>query len=75
MSNPVVGAVGLGKRLVVIGTSFISMEVAGTLSKKGLKSVDIVGMEGVPFESILGEEVGKGMQAVCPVLRHCYCKI
>lgn len=63
-SSKIVGAVGLGKRVVVIGTSFISMEVAGTLSKKGPKSIDMIGMESVPFESILGEEVGKGMQSV-----------
>jgi len=63
-------ALGMGKRVVIIGTSFISMEVAGTISKKGVKSVDMVGMESVPFESILGTEVGRGMQAVsCLSLR------
>lgn len=65
-SSTVAGTVGLGKRVVVIGTSFISMEVAGTITKKNVKSVDMVGMESVPFESILGEEVGKGMQTVRP---------
>lgn len=57
--------VGLkGKKIVVIGTSFISMEVSGVLAKRKVSSVDIIGVEGVPFEGILGEEVGRGLQKV-----------
>lgn len=67
-SSTVAGAVGMGKRVVIIGTSFISMEVAGTIMKKNVKSVDMVGIESVPFEFILGEEVGKGLQAVSLIL-------
>ncbi|PVF94885.1 hypothetical protein CPB86DRAFT_788667 [Serendipita vermifera] len=53
-----------GSAIVVIGTSFISMEVAGTISKRGMKSIDMVGMEEVPFEAIMGKEVGAGLQVV-----------
>jgi apoptosis-inducing factor 3 len=63
-SSKVAGVVGMGKRVVIIGTSFISMEVAGTIVKKNVKSVDMVGIERVPFDSILGEEVGRGLQTV-----------
>lgn len=44
-------------RAVVIGTSFIGMEVAAGLAKRGLK-VTVVGHGAVPFESTLGEPVG-----------------
>ena len=52
------------KRLVVIGSSFISMELVVAVSKKKLASIDVIGMEEVPFELVLGKEVGKGLQKV-----------
>lgn len=52
-----------GTRLVVIGTSFISMEVANTLAKK-VSSVHMIGMESTPFEMIMGKEVGEGLKEV-----------
>ncbi|KAG6854380.1 hypothetical protein C0991_007371 [Blastosporella zonata] len=51
-----------GKRLVVIGSSFISMEIVVAVSKKKLASIDVIGMESRPFEAILGKEVGAGLQ-------------
>lgn len=53
-----------GKRAVVIGSSFISMELVIAIQKKKLKSIDVIGMEEVPFEAILGKEVGKGLMQV-----------
>lgn len=53
-----------GKRVVVVGTSFISMEVSNTIAKREMASVDMIGMEEVAFENILGKEVGKGMMTV-----------
>ncbi|KDQ56956.1 hypothetical protein JAAARDRAFT_35554 [Jaapia argillacea MUCL 33604] len=47
-------------RLVVIGSSFISMELVATVVKR-VKSVDVIGMESVPFETVLGKEVGGGI--------------
>lgn len=47
------------KNVVVIGSSFIGMEAAIALSKRA--NVSVVGMEKVPFERVLGEEVGEGL--------------
>lgn len=55
-------AVQEGKRLVVIGSSFISMELVAATAKRKLASIDVIGMESVPFERILGKEVGAGLQ-------------
>ncbi|KAF8819766.1 pyridine nucleotide-disulfide oxidoreductase domain-containing protein [Cardiosporidium cionae] len=44
-------------RVVVIGSSFIGMEVAAALRKREAK-VTVIGMESVPFERVLGSKVG-----------------
>jgi len=44
------------KNVVVIGSSFIGMEVANALAKN---NVSIVGMENWPLERVMGERVGK----------------
>jgi NADPH-dependent 2,4-dienoyl-CoA reductase/sulfur reductase-like enzyme/nitrite reductase/ring-hydroxylating ferredoxin subunit len=51
-----------GTRLVIIGSSFIGLEIAGAISKRKLASIDIVGMDEVPFQSILGKEVGSALK-------------
>ncbi|KAG6333683.1 hypothetical protein ID866_5401, partial [Astraeus odoratus] len=56
------GAAQEGKRVVVIGSSFISMELVVAMSKRKLASIDVVGVEEFPFESVLGKEVGKGLK-------------
>ncbi|MCJ1280974.1 hypothetical protein MMC26_000292 [Xylographa opegraphella] len=54
----ILAAVGDGKKkIVIIGSSFIGMEVGNTLSKEN--DVTIVGMEKQPMERVMGEEVGK----------------
>jgi NADPH-dependent 2,4-dienoyl-CoA reductase/sulfur reductase-like enzyme len=50
-----------GKRLVVIGSSFIGMEAAAALAKRAA-SIDVIGMEKVAFERVLGLEVGHRIQ-------------
>jgi NADPH-dependent 2,4-dienoyl-CoA reductase/sulfur reductase-like enzyme/nitrite reductase/ring-hydroxylating ferredoxin subunit len=45
------------KKVVVIGSSFIGMEVANCLAGKG-HSVSVVGMEDVPMSRVMGDEVG-----------------
>lgn len=50
--------------IVVIGTSFIGMEVAGALIKKEPKSVTLVGVDEIPFEAILGKEIGTAIMEV-----------
>lgn len=52
-----------GKDAVVVGTSFIGMEVASYLATEGKAgSVTVVGSSGVPFAHTLGEEIGKLLQ-------------
>lgn len=48
------------KKIVVVGSSFIGMEVANALAKEN--EVTIVGMEGAPLENVLGTKVGQIFQ-------------
>ncbi|KAL2071378.1 hypothetical protein VTL71DRAFT_12613 [Oculimacula yallundae] len=48
------------KKIVIIGSSFIGMEVANAVAKDN--DVTVVGMEKAPLERIMGEEVGKIFQ-------------
>lgn len=50
--------------MVVLGSSFISMELVVAVSKKNLASIDVIGMEQYPFENVLGKEVGSGLMKV-----------
>jgi apoptosis-inducing factor 3 len=50
--------------MVVIGSSFISMELVQAVSKRRLASINVIGMEEFPFEMVLGKEVGKGLMKV-----------
>jgi hypothetical protein len=45
-------------KVVIIGTSFIGMELAGAVLKKKPASIDVVGVDAVPFAKILGEKIG-----------------
>ena len=49
---------------MLIGSSFISMELVVALGKRELASIDVVGMEEFPFETALGKDVGKGLMKV-----------
>lgn len=46
------------KRCVVIGSSFIGLEVAASLRHRGLE-VTVVGQDAVPLSNVLGEELGR----------------
>ena len=50
-----------GKNVVVVGSSFIGMEVANALSSEN--TVTVVGMEKAPLERIMGAEVGNIFRA------------
>ncbi|KAH7339741.1 flavoprotein [Rhizoctonia solani] len=50
-----------GKRIAFVGSSFISMELVVVASKRKLASLDVIGMEEVPFERVLGKQVGAGL--------------
>ncbi|CAH1232283.1 AIFM3 [Branchiostoma lanceolatum] len=48
---------GRGKNVVIVGTSFIGMEVAAYFAGKA-SSVSVVGVSSTPFGRVLGEQVG-----------------
>jgi len=50
-----------GKNVLVVGSSFIGMEVASCIVER-CSSVIVIGMEKVPFERVLGLEIGNLMQ-------------
>ncbi len=49
------------RRAVVIGSSFIGLEVAASLRARNLE-VDVVSLDSVPLERILGAQVGRFVQ-------------
>lgn len=49
-----------GKKVAIVGSSFIGLEVGNALSKGN--SVTIIGMEKAPLERVMGEEVGRIFQ-------------
>jgi NADH dehydrogenase FAD-containing subunit len=57
-TQKITSAITKESEIVIIGTSFIGMELAGALIKKEPKSVTLVGIDEVPFEAILGKDIG-----------------
>lgn len=62
-TDAIIAAAEKGKRVIVIGASFIGMEAASSLKTRGCE-VTVVAPDKVPFMKILGEEVGKLFQDV-----------
>lgn len=60
-SRAIIGALDGKKNAVVIGASFIGLEVAASLRHRGL-DVDVVAPDAVPLARILGDEVGRFVQ-------------
>jgi len=57
-ARAIIGQAKAGTRAVIIGSSFIGLEAAAALRKRGV-TVDVVSPEHVPFERVFGAELGE----------------
>jgi NADPH-dependent 2,4-dienoyl-CoA reductase/sulfur reductase-like enzyme/nitrite reductase/ring-hydroxylating ferredoxin subunit len=62
-SRAIIAAADKSKRAVVIGASFIGLEVAASLRARGL-SVDVVAPEKIPLERVLGPQIGSFVRKI-----------
>ncbi len=62
-SDRILAAAQSASQAVVVGSSFIGMEIASGLTQLGLQ-VTVVAPDSVPFKKILGAEVGRVFQQV-----------
>ena len=62
-ADALIAAAQSARRAVVIGASFIGLEVAAALRQRGLE-VTVVSPDTTPLEKILGREVGRWIQGV-----------
>ena len=57
-SKAIIARAARAKQAVIIGASFIGLEVAASLRQRGL-DVTVVGQEKIPLERVLGPELGE----------------
>jgi apoptosis-inducing factor 3 len=56
--NTILNAVKNAKQALIVGSSFIGMEAAASLTQQGLE-VTVISPDDVPFKKILGDKLGK----------------
>jgi NAD(P)H-nitrite reductase large subunit len=61
--DAIIAAAGTAKRAVVIGTSFMGLEVAASLRTRGLE-VTIVAPDAVPLAKVFGEKLGTHIKSL-----------
>lgn len=54
-------AAASAKQVLIVGASFIGLEVAASLRERGI-AVHIVAREGEPFEHVFGKEIGRSIR-------------
>jgi NADPH-dependent 2,4-dienoyl-CoA reductase/sulfur reductase-like enzyme/nitrite reductase/ring-hydroxylating ferredoxin subunit len=62
-SQAIIDAAARATRIVVIGSSFIGLEVAAALRARNLE-VDVVSRDRVPLAHVMGEQVGRFVQTL-----------
>lgn len=62
-AQAIIDAAAHGSRAVIVGSSFIGLEVAASLRARNLQ-VDVVSRDVVPLGRVLGAEVGRFVQAL-----------
>lgn len=62
-SKAIVERTAKAKKAVVVGASFIGLEVAASLRSRGIE-VQVVALEEIPMERILGAELGRFVRAL-----------
>ncbi len=62
-SNAIIAAAQQGKRAVVIGASFIGLEVAAALRERDI-AVTVVAPESLPLERVLGADLGRMIKSL-----------
>jgi NADPH-dependent 2,4-dienoyl-CoA reductase/sulfur reductase-like enzyme/nitrite reductase/ring-hydroxylating ferredoxin subunit len=62
-SRAIIARAATARRVVVVGASFIGLEVAAALRTRNLE-VDVVGPENVPLARVVGDELGAFVRAL-----------
>jgi 3-phenylpropionate/trans-cinnamate dioxygenase ferredoxin reductase subunit len=62
-SRAIIGTAAQAKRALVVGASFIGLEVSASLRARGIE-VDVVAPDSVPLERVMGPDVGRFVQSI-----------